>query len=197
MIPIVGTGEAAIKDVKLAAYNPKDIEPGALEVLKESLRRFGFVEPVRINKRTMNLIDGHQRLRAWQELGHDTVPFEMVDCDETEEKQLNLTLNNRHIEGEFDLPKLNVLQEELGSRMDLAPLELGLIGTGETTAAPQTTELRDAGTNDAGGYLKMFRLCFTSDEWDRFQERGQELIAQHGLDGYSGLVLWLVENYAV
>lgn len=80
-----------------AAYNPRDIDEEALEGLKASTGRFGLVQPILWNKRTGNLVGGHQRLKT---LGPDEVTDVVVlDLSLTEEKALNVALNNPKIQG--------------------------------------------------------------------------------------------------
>jgi ParB-like chromosome segregation protein Spo0J len=55
----------AISKIKPAAYNPrKDLKPGDPEYLKlaKSMKEFDLVEPLVWNKRSGNLVGGHQRL---------------------------------------------------------------------------------------------------------------------------------------
>lgn len=63
------------------------------------------------NERTNRLIGGHQRLKVLKELGYTQSEVSVVDLPEEKEKALNLALNK--ITGEWDLPKLKDLLEEL------------------------------------------------------------------------------------
>jgi ParB-like chromosome segregation protein Spo0J len=90
-----------------ARYNPrKDLKPGdpEYEKLKKSMETFGYVEPIVWNKRTENIVGGHQRLKILQEQAHTEIECVVVDLDETQEKALNVALNK--VSGEWDLPKL-------------------------------------------------------------------------------------------
>lgn len=64
-----------IQKINPAAYNPRRISDEALSGLKESIKKFGFVEPLVINTKTGNLVGGHQRLKAAENLGMKTVPI--------------------------------------------------------------------------------------------------------------------------
>jgi len=99
-----------IKKLKFAEFNPRKMSEKELNQLKKSLKRFGFVEPVVINKDT-TLIGGHQRVRAWKEMGNTKVPYIQVDLDKIKEKALNLALNK--ISGEWDTEKLYKVIDEL------------------------------------------------------------------------------------
>ena len=104
----------AISELNPAAYNPrKDLKPGDIEYekLKKSIAEFDMVEPLVWNKRTGNLVGGHQRLKILKEMDYSEVEVSVVDLSETKEKALNLALNK--ISGEWDFPRLKDILEEL------------------------------------------------------------------------------------
>lgn len=106
----------SINELNPSAYNPrKDLQPGdpEYEKLKKSILEFDYVEPIIWNQRTGNVVGGHQRLKVLQELGHAEVEVSVVDLPEDKEKALNLALNK--ISGEWDLPRLKDLLEELNT----------------------------------------------------------------------------------
>lgn len=99
--------EIKITELNQAPYNPRvELEPGMpeWEKIKNSIEEFGNVEPIVWNKRTGNVVGGHQRLSVLKSMGYDTVPCSVVDLDENEEKLLNLALNK--IKGQWDYDKL-------------------------------------------------------------------------------------------
>jgi len=99
-----------IKDLIPANYNPRKISGLEFEKLVNSIKEFGFVEPVIINK-DFTIIGGHQRTEAAKSLGFTEVPVVMVDLTKEKEKALNLALNR--IEGVFDEVALKILLEDL------------------------------------------------------------------------------------
>ena len=97
-----------------ATYNPrKDLQPGDpdYEKLKKSLLEFSCVEPLIWNKRSGNLVGGHQRLKIIKELGHTTTEVSVVDLSDSKEKALNLALNK--IQGDWDPVKLKEVLLEI------------------------------------------------------------------------------------
>lgn len=52
-----------IKDLKKAEYNPRTMSDEEIEKLKNSIKEFGLVEPVVVNK-DLTIIGGHQRVEA-------------------------------------------------------------------------------------------------------------------------------------
>ena len=113
-----------ISEINLAEYNPRKITQEELNGLVQSIRKFGFVEPIVINKRTGNLVGGHQRVKAAQMIGMTTVPYVDVDLSEPEEKALNIALNSHTLSGKFDLEVLSTILEDL--KIDLPDLCLDL-----------------------------------------------------------------------
>jgi len=110
-----------------AAYNPrKDLQPGdpEYEKLKRSMQEFGYVEPIVWNKRTENIVGGHQRYKVLLDMGMSEVDCVVVDLDETKEKALNIALNK--IQGDWDMPKLKDILQEL----DTGEFDIELTGFG-------------------------------------------------------------------
>ena len=103
-----------IEKLNPAKYNPrKDLQPGdpEYEKLKRSIEEFGYVEPIVWNKRTGNIVGGHQRYKVLLDMGMREVDCVVVDLDDAKEKALNLALNK--IQGDWDYPKLKDLLLEL------------------------------------------------------------------------------------
>ena len=101
----------------MAPYNPRLMPEGEMEKLIRSIQQFGFVEPLVVRRQDNTIIGGHQRLAAAAALGMTRVPVVYVDVTEAQAKALNLALNK--IQGEWDLPKLGDLLEELQALPDL------------------------------------------------------------------------------
>ena len=97
-----------------APYNPRlDLKPGDPEYdkIKRSITEFDLVEPLVWNKRSGNLVGGHQRLKVLKEQGAKEVEVSVVDLDDSKEKALNIALNKA--QGDWDLPRLKDLLQEL------------------------------------------------------------------------------------
>lgn len=85
-----------LTELKPAAYNPrKDLtkEDKEYQKLEKSLDSFGNVQPIVFNKRTGNVVSGHQKLKILQEKGFKETDCIIVDLEEKEEKALNIALN--------------------------------------------------------------------------------------------------------
>lgn len=107
--------QVAIGLLKPNEYNPKKITGEAAANLRESIRRFGMVDPIIANgapRRRNVMIGGHQRLPILKELGFKTVPVVYVNVpDLKKEKELCLRLSQNT--GEFSLDLLKEFETEL------------------------------------------------------------------------------------
>jgi len=120
------TVKKSMSELKPAAYNPRQISERAKEGLTNSLERYGLVQPIVWNKRTGNIVSGHQRYGILQKEGVLDTDVIEVDLDEQEEIKLNITMNNTAIQGDFNsdigdmLKKINSESSELfeSLRMD-------------------------------------------------------------------------------
>jgi DNA modification methylase len=108
-----------------APYNPRTITPEAARGLRASIRRFGLVQPIVFNSRTKRVVGGHQRIDALRSLGKAEAQVVVVDLPESEEKALNVTLNNPAIAGEFT-DDLQAILTELSADAEIEFEELRL-----------------------------------------------------------------------
>lgn len=110
----------SIESINPAPYNPrKDLKPGdpEYERLVRSLDEFGCVEPLVWNRRSGNLVGGHQRLKVLKARGDTEVEVSVVDLSPEREKALNIALNR--ISGDWDQEKLAALLDELIKTPDI------------------------------------------------------------------------------
>lgn len=119
-----------LKDLAPNPRNPRKISKERLEMLKKSLAKFGDLSGIVFNRKTQQLVGGHQRQKVLPpdaEInitdiyqpptpagtvaeGHIVIEGEQfkyreVDWDELTESQANLSANKQG--GEWDIPALN------------------------------------------------------------------------------------------
>jgi DNA modification methylase len=92
-----------------AAYNPRTWDETAVAKLKDSIERFGLVDPLIVNNasnRKNIIIGGHFRFEIAKRLGIEKIPVVYVNIpDINKEKELNLRLNRNTGQWDFDLLK--------------------------------------------------------------------------------------------
>ena len=82
-----------LSDLKPAPYNPRKSTEKQEAQLKNSLEKFGVVEPIIFNKQTGYIVGGHFRVRELKKLGYKEVECVIVDLSEDDERELNIRLN--------------------------------------------------------------------------------------------------------
>jgi hypothetical protein len=135
-----------VKDLKEhpAEYNPRQITEQKLEMLGKSMKAFGDISGIVFNKRTGNLVCGHQRIKHLDDnipikthpfkdqygtvaIGFIVTPegkwvYRLVDWDQETEILANISANQQG--GEFDYIKL----KELYIQLDNGSVDMELTG---------------------------------------------------------------------
>lgn len=102
--------------IKGAPYNPRKISDKAKLKLKANLKKVGLLEPLVVNKRTGNLVSGHQRLSQLDALLGSPdyqMTIALVDLDLKTEKEQNIFMNNPAVMGEFDADAMVEMFKEI------------------------------------------------------------------------------------
>lgn len=124
--PPIQTIEVLINELIPADYNPRKHDDVAAEQLKQSISRFGLVDPIIVNSapnRKNIIIGGHFRWEVAKKLGYETIPVVYVDIpDLAKEKELNLRLNKNT--GEFDWDLLAKFDESFLADVGFSSNEL-------------------------------------------------------------------------
>lgn len=101
-------------DIRASSFNPRiTLEKGSreYEAIADSIREFGFVEPLVVNGHNMCCLGGHQRLSVLKDMGVDSVSCVIIEEPEpAREKALCVALNR--IKGEWDMDKLTLLLQD-------------------------------------------------------------------------------------
>lgn len=105
--------QVSIDILKPSEHNPRKWEKEAESQLKESIKRFGVVDPLLVNsaeERKNIVIGGHFRLSVMKDMGIKMVPVVYISIPDIEkEKELNIRLNRNT--GEFDWDMLATFDE--------------------------------------------------------------------------------------
>ena len=167
-----------------APYNPRKIDDHDLAALRRSIRFFGAVEPVVVNRRSNHIVGGHQRVKAAQAEGIDEFPVVWVDLDDPGEKQLNLALNR--ISGQWDDEKLR----ELLADLETTGADLDLTGFDDKELARLLQTIADGETDPDAVPSEVEERCSPGDLWQLGQHR---LVCGDATDPETLARLWIPE----
>ena len=85
-----------ISELIRAEYNPRKLTKIQEQDLKDSLTRFGLVDPILVNINTERkniIIGGHQRVKVWEKMGNIEVDCIELNLTYDKEMELNVRLN--------------------------------------------------------------------------------------------------------
>lgn len=140
------------KDLRGAKHNPRAISRRAMKGLKGSVSRFGMTQPIVWNKRSQQIVGGHQRSKTLK-------PDEMtdvveVDLNEEDELALCLALNNPHAQGEWTTDLSDILDKfdntQLGLDLNLTDLRVNVPDLSGLIDDLEPDEELDAGGGGSG-----------------------------------------------
>ena len=78
-----------ITRLTLPRITSQDLRPGDPNTRScRSIEEFGFLEPLVVNKRTGNIISGHQRIKVLKEKGVTEIEVVVVDFSIEKKRQL-------------------------------------------------------------------------------------------------------------
>ena len=92
-----------INSLIFAEYNPRQLTKDQYQNLKDSITRFGLVDPIIVNSnkdRKNIIVGGHQRVKVAKDMDIEYVPVLEVDLTYDKERELNIRLNANT--GEWD-----------------------------------------------------------------------------------------------
>ena len=119
----------------------REITQEARKNLKANLKRVGLLGGIVWNEVTGNLVSGHQRISVIDEVNKynpDTrtndylIRVEVVHMDEKTEKEQNIFMNNRSVQGDFDSDMLKDMLDGIDySLAGLNDFDLNMLGIGD------------------------------------------------------------------
>lgn len=163
-----------VSSIREASYNPRaDLQPQDPEYqrLAKVVDAYGLVLPLIWNRRTGNLVGGHQRLKILRERQVQEVEVSVVDLDERQERILNLTLNKQS--GVWEYQNLSRLLKELDGVRDL-----DLTGFAEHERLPLLRADLDRETDPSEQRGKPVHL--TEAEWRVVMPAIEKMWREHG-----------------
>ena len=111
-MPIMKIVEMKISELVEYENNPRVIEDDAVEAVAESIKAFGWKQPIVVDKNN-TIIAGHTRHKAAKSLGLETVPVVIADDLTEDEVQAYRLVDNKT--SEYSLWDSDLLTKELST----------------------------------------------------------------------------------
>ena len=132
-----------INELKASEFNPRTWSDHQLDKLRESIEKFGVVDPLIINthpSRKNIVIGGNMRLQVLQEMKYSDVPVVELHLTERKERELNLRLNKTG--GDWNYALLKEFDEDLLADVGFESEELDDVFAIEDTEEKASFDLK-------------------------------------------------------
>ncbi len=152
-----------IDDLKADPDNPRTIDEDALKALGRSLEEFGDLSGITGNKRTGELVTGHQRVRVMKEKhgddldvingclakkdGTEAFTIRTVDWDREKQRIANMVANSPKIGGQFTESATGILEQIENDFPDLSA-DLLLDELAEMLQEPEAPDFEPVGIEE-------------------------------------------------
>jgi len=187
--------EKNIRDLKQANYNPRQLTEQQHKELTESLSKFGFVDPVLVNKnkeRKNVIIGGHQRVKVAASLGIEKVPCVELDLSLQEEKELNVRLNKNTGDWDWDILANNFDTEDLLS-WGFAEQELGVDSKLTFEVNNDFNQTIEYPEDAEPSHVRMIQLFLNDETEPVFKKMELELRKKFGTDNLTDTIFKSLE----
>ena len=106
-----------VENIKLDKDNPNEMDDLKMQGLSETIKKFGFLEPIVVDQNNM-MVDGEHRFKVLKELGEKEIPVIRVNVDALDKKMIRQTMNK--LRGSHnprkDIEDLINIEKELGAK---------------------------------------------------------------------------------
>lgn len=81
-----------VENIKLDETNPNEMSKIKMQGLKETIRKFGFLEPIIIDQDNV-MVDGEHRFKILKDLGEKEIPVIRINAGAIDKKIIRQTMN--------------------------------------------------------------------------------------------------------
>ena len=186
------TVDISLTELRPAPWNPNQMDETMMERLRESISRYGLVEPLvvrKINNQQYEVLTGNQRLKVVEEMGCLTVPCVLVKLDDTRAMLLAQALNG--LRGEDDLALKGALLKEILSSvsenevLSLLPETTESLKSLSLINEMDLTEHLKAWEEAQAARLRHMQLQFTDEQLETVEKAVSLIITRAKEDGFN------------
>ena len=189
--------QIAIEKVIPYAKNPRKNQ--AVEKVANSIKDFGFQQPIVVDK-NMVVIVGHTRLLGAKKLGLTEVPIVIADLNEAKAKAYRIADNRVNEDSGWDN---QLLQDELNKLLDF-DIDLNITGftndeldglfSKEDIEIFEPVEEIISDENHLSNDVKMIQLFYDPENEKKFRDIIEKIKKEQKIDNISDAVLYCVLN---
>ncbi len=158
-----------------------------MQAIEASLKRFGQVEPLVVQKSTQQVIGGNGRLTAMKELGWEECQVVEIDVDSMEATAIAIALNRTSELAEWDIGTLAPLLEKLPTEavVGFDQVEIEELGKNLDWAGVSEEELTKASVeqqkkDEIKDNEKVFHVVVPKDAASEVRPALEEIAEMHG-----------------
>jgi len=190
--------EKNVADIIPANYNPREITKKQFAEIKESVDKFGLVDPLIVNihpNRKNILVGGHQRLQVIIDMGLKTAPCVEVNLDEKQEKELNVRLNKNQGQWNFDnLANFFDVDNLVDWGFDSKELNFSNVAELNETMSAVDNEFTGEGDDFLPSQVRMIQLFLSSETEPIFRTQIEKLKQVYNSENITDAVMTAVKN---
>jgi hypothetical protein len=193
-----------VNDIKFDETNPNVLTPEQMVALKDTIKKFGFLAPVILNKK-LEVIDGEHRVTVYKELKKETIPAYVIDVDTIDKKILRQLMNK--LRGEHDPFKDKEefkMIYDAGRLNDFTNLLAVNIADFDKVINPPSNRYDDDRESEAThktaenyltGTIKQMILFFSNDDYNNIIPKFDKYMEQLNIDNHTDLIMEFFKEY--
>ena len=190
--------EKNVADLIPANYNPREITKKQYAEIKESIDKFGLVDPLIVNihpDRKNILVGGHQRLQVIKDIGSKTAPCVEVNLDEKQEQELNIRLNKNQGQWNFDnLANFFDVDSLVDWGFDSKELNFSNVAELNETMSAIDNDFTGVGDDFLPSQVRMIQLFLSSETEPLFRTQIEKLKSVYNSENITDAVMTAIKN---
>jgi len=188
-----------ISELKFDPGNPNRLTDKQKTSLQAIMRRFGFLVPITVDKKTLRIIDGEHRVEAYKQLGYTQIMAFLIDTakQDHDKKVLRQVLNKFHgtPDPEKDMDELSsIMEEEVGAVMLDEFLGIDAEALKEMNDGLVESGALDEDKDDQADKMRKVILYFTKVEYPDIKEQFDRLKEDYQVTTETEVVKALLEH---
>tara|TARA_R110000751_G_scaffold248806_1_gene348509 strand:+ start:48 stop:674 length:627 start_codon:yes stop_codon:yes gene_type:complete len=193
----------AVNDIKFDETNPNVLTPEQMIALKATIKQFGFLSPVILNKK-LEVIDGEHRVTVYKDLKKETIPAYVIDVDTIDKKILRQLMNK--LRGEHDPLKdkeefkmindagrLNDFTNLLA--LNIADFDKVINPSIDSNENRESDKIELSQENYLNGTIKQMILFFSNVDYETLMPKFDKHMERLNIDNHTDLVLEFFKEY--